>query len=242
MTGAASGMGLKLAEKFLLAGYKVGTLSLEKYDDVKDRLPEGLEYFEGNVAKKEDVESSINKFMENKETLDIVVANAGINHPKEDLLDFKRGRLVLDVNIYGVYNCFEYALPHMLKHNSGHFVTMSSLSAFSGIPKMSAYGGSKCFVRYFSESMQIDLKKKGIDVTCFAPGFIITPLTASNDHDMPFSMSADQASDIMFESIQAKKVGLIAFPLIPSLFIGLLHRLPRPLYIWLTKQKWFKVF
>ena len=66
-------------------------------------------------------------------------------------------------------------IPEMGARGSGQLVVISSLAAYRGLPKSAAYCASKAAVSAFFESLRLDLRPRGIDVTIIHPGFIKTP-------------------------------------------------------------------
>ncbi len=234
ITGATSGMGLLLAQRYLDAGAAVGTCSIEDKDAVAASLPEGLDYTQADVTDTEATREAIEGFSERVGGLDLLVANAGISMPKADFPDFDRGRMVMAVNLQGTINSFEPAMEIMRKQGAGQLVALGSVSGITGMPGMAFYGASKAAVMQFCESLSIDLKPHGIDVTVVAPGFVATPLTENNPHNMPFLMSSEQAVDRIFKAIEKRRLRVV-FPLPMALLAGLLYHLPRGLYVRLMR-------
>jgi short-subunit dehydrogenase len=102
-------------------------------------------------------------------------------------------------------------IPEMVKRGKGHLVAISSLAAYRGIPKSASYAASKAALSSFFESLRLDLKPKGIDVTIIHPGFIKTPLTAGREARMPFLMEVDYAVKKIIRAIEKKRKSY-AFP------------------------------
>ena len=234
ITGASSGMGLLLARKYLDAGAAVGTCSVEARDDVSDRLPEGLDYTQADVTDAAATRAAIEGFANRAGGLDLLVANAGISMPKEAFPDFGRGRRVMDINLMGTINSFEPAMEIMRHQGSGQLVALGSISGITGMPGMAFYGSSKAAVMHFCETLAIDLKESGIDVTVVAPGFVATPLTEQNPHRMPFLMSSEKAVDKIYRAINRRRTRVV-FPWPMALLAGLLYHLPRGLYVKLMR-------
>ncbi len=239
ITGGATGIGLGLAENFLKRGYNVGILGIQALQEV-GHLNSSFIYFQVDVSKEEDMQLAVEQFVKKCGSIDIMVANAGLNMPKTIVPDTKLGKSVTVVNVLGVINAFSASLPYFLRQGSGHFVAMSSLSGLNGLPGMSYYGASKAFVGSFCESLAIDLKEKNIAVTCFYPGFIATDFTKKNQHPMPFLLTPEIAVEKMAKAILQKKE-VVHFPLVPSLFMGMLRRLPRFLYYPIMKRDLLKL-
>lgn len=226
ITGGLTGMGNELAKLYHKRGYKIGICSFEDPSTVSADF---FDYYQADVTDKDAVAKAIYAFKETHGSLDIVFANAGINHPKQSIPDWKRVRQVIDVNINGVINTLEPTIEIMKSQGSGQIITVASVSAFCGLPGMAGYGASKSFILSMSETLAIDLKQFGIHVTTVAPGFIKTPLIKDNKHKMPFLMEQSEAAEIIIKTVDKKKA-LKVFPT-PMYFVSsLLKYLPRAIY------------
>src|SRR5690606_37128329 len=91
-------------------------------------------------------------------------------------------------------------------------------------------------VTTYCESMALDLRDRGIDVTTLCPGFVDTPLTRKNNHAMPCLIDAESAARLMKKAIDQKKV-LYLYPWPMKWVILFLSRIPRGLYRWLMRAK-----
>jgi len=87
----------------------------------------------------------------------------------------------------------------------------------------------------FFESLRIDLRGSGVDVTVITPGFVKSPMTDQNRHPMPFLMDLDPAVDRMARAIHERKKSL-AFPWQLATLARLGRLLPRPAYDWLLSR------
>ncbi len=235
ITGGLTGLGAETAINLMKDGHTVGICSFQAIEDIKDILPSGAEYYQADVTDRARVNIVVNEFATKHGTLDVIYANAGINHPKQEVPDWDIAHKVVDINIKGVMNTVEPAIEIMKKQKSGHIVTISSISGFAGLPGMSVYGSTKAFIRSFSETLSVDLGKYGIEVTCLAPGFIATPLTESNKHNMPFLLTQEQAGKEIIKAIYQQK-SMHIFPFPQKFIAGFLYHLPRPLYRFIMKR------
>tara|TARA_B100001971_G_scaffold84647_1_gene77942 strand:+ start:38430 stop:39167 length:738 start_codon:yes stop_codon:yes gene_type:complete len=226
ITGGLTGMGQEVAKIYKSLGYNIGICSFEAPDTVNADF---FTYYQADVTDKDALKKAIESFKNTYGSLDIVFANAGINHPKQSIPDWDRVRKVIDVNIMGVINTLEPSVKIMKEQGSGQIVTVASVSAFSGLPGMAGYGASKSFVLSMSETLAIDLKDYGISVTTIAPGFIKTPLIKDNKHKMPFLMEQSDAAKIIVKAVSQKRA-LKIFPT-PMYFVSsVLKYLPRAIY------------
>jgi NAD(P)-dependent dehydrogenase (short-subunit alcohol dehydrogenase family) len=229
ITGGLTGMGRELALSLQADGHHVAISSFQEIEEIKEQIPDGISYYQADVRDVERMKLIINDFKATFGSLDVVYANAGINHPKSDIPDWERCRDVVDINIKGVINTVAPAIEIMKQQGSGQIVTIASISAYAGLPGMSVYGSTKAFIKNFSETLSVDLAQYGIKVTMVAPGFVLTPLTENNPHKMPFLIDQKQAAKEIKKAIYKKKE-VHVFPL-PMTFISkLLYFSPRAFY------------
>ncbi len=167
--------------------------------------------------------------------LDLVVANAGIalGTPGPEALD-RVARQIFAVNVEGVFNTFNPALERMAARRRGQLAVLSSLAGFRGMASAPAYGASKAAVRAYGEAMRGFAARYGVEVSVVCPGFVRSPMTATNRFAMPFLMDADQAAGIIAKGLERNR-GRIAFPLPMYLAVWLLAALPDRLADRLTR-------
>ena len=137
--------------------------------------------------------------------LDLVIANAGISGAEE------RAREIFAVNLAGVLNTVLPAIPPMKGRGRGQIAIMSSIAAIRGLPSAPAYAASKAAVKAYGEGLRGSLAADGVRVTVICPGFVKSPMTASNRFPMPFLMEAEKAAGIIRRGL-AREAPLIAFP------------------------------
>ncbi len=136
---------------------------------------------------------------------------------------------VISVNTIGVVNSVAAVLPDMLARQRGHLVAISSLAAFRGLPKSAAYSASKAAVSTFFESLRVDLRRSGVDVTIIHPGFIKTPMTAGRKGKLPFLLELDDATRRIVRAIE-RRPRTYAFPWQLAGLVRLLKFMPNALY------------
>ena len=234
ITGGTTGIGLELAKVYLDKGATVGVCGRDE-----SKLPENLKnhwrlkFFSIDVKSRERVLEVLVEFC--REGIDLVIANAGKGmEVKGKIPNFERSKDVIDINILGVLYTAEACLPKMLKQKKGHFVAISSVSGFMGLPGASSYCASKAAVTTLMESYDLDLSPQGLNFTTICPGFIDTPLTQKNHHPMPFLMSASKAAEKISKAIEKKKT-LYIFPWQMKLVVIFLNKVPRHIYRFLMK-------
>ncbi|MDD4975596.1 MAG: SDR family NAD(P)-dependent oxidoreductase [Bacteriovorax sp.] len=239
ITGGTTGIGLSLAKLYLEEGHRVGICArnLEKFPvEIKNKYKQ-LKCYQVNVVNREELRAAMFDFANGE--LDIVVANAGRSvGAKSKTPQFSVANDIIDINVKGVLNTFEFALEIMLPKKKGHLVATASVAGFMGLPGAGAYSASKAAVLKLCESYSIDLKRSGIAVTAIAPGFIDTPLTQQNNHKMPFLMSSEKAAKLIKRALEKKKA-LYIFPFRMKIIVAILEKMPRSWYRSLMGMKMF---
>lgn len=186
VTGAAHGIGLAIAERFVEEGMKVIVADVDDSagQDVVERLSTVGEatYVHCDVSDRLDVRNLLAKSLEAYGEIDVLVANAGIVHTADFLeieeADFDR---VIGVNLKGVFLTCQAVAKHMVERvaagqKPGTIITMSSVNAELAIPNQAPYVASKGGVRQLTKVMALSLAKHGIRVNAIGPGTIMTKL------------------------------------------------------------------
>lgn len=253
ITGASSGIGRGLAVELARRGAKLGLVARRK--DLLDEIVAEISTNSGNNGAGEssrvraitaDVQdaTSMRAAAEDLQTefgkIDVLIANAGIGGAN-DAANFDAANLanVINVNVIGVGNSVAAVVPEMVQRGSGHLVVISSLSAYRGLPKSAAYCASKAAVSAMFESMRLDLKPRGIDVTIIHPGFIKTPLTAGRKAKLPWLQELEPAVNKMISAIERRKKSY-AFPWQLATIVRAGMIMPNAMYDWLSSRNSFR--
>lgn len=218
LTGASSGIGEALAIALAKKGAIVGLIArrkelLEKLKGQCEKVGGTARVYACDVTDEDAVLAAADEFYSEFDRIDILIANAGIggNNAETRALQPLAVKKVIDINLMGAVNSVHAVLPRMLKKGCGQIVAISSLAGFRGLPKSAAYSASKAGMTAFFESVRLDVKHQGIDVTIIQPGFIKTPLTSGREAKMPFLMELDDAIPLFLRAIEKKK-RFAAFP------------------------------
>ncbi|WP_219116572.1 SDR family oxidoreductase [Janthinobacterium sp. UMAB-56] len=165
----------------------------------------------------------------------ILVVAGGYQAMRADSFDLEAAQGLLALNVGGVFNCLEQALPWLLRQGSGGIGIVGSVAGYGGLPKALAYGASKAALINLTESLYLDLHPRGIDVYQINPGFVATPLTADNDFKMPALMTAQAAAAAMLDGIERGQFH-IHFPKRFTNTMRLARLLPYRAYFWLIRK------
>ena len=107
--------------------------------------------------------------------IDILINNGGVS--QRSLLvetDFDVDKKLIEVDYLGTVALTKAVLPHFIKQQSGHFVTVTSLMGKFGSPYRSGYCGAKHALHGFFDVLRMEHEKDAIKVTLICPGFIQT--------------------------------------------------------------------
>jgi gluconate 5-dehydrogenase len=120
--------------------------------------------------------------------LDILVANAGINHRRAlvdfELEDFNR---VMQTNLTAVWVLSKAAVQAMQSQQRGRIILIGSMSAMNARPGISAYVASKGAVHALGRQLAVELAPQAITVNCIAPGFFATEMNTALVNNPEFS-------------------------------------------------------
>jgi short-subunit dehydrogenase len=228
ITGASSGLGAALACAYAAPGRTLTLIGRDPVrlaavaDDCRGSSATVLTVL-ADVADPSAMERAVGD-AEAARPLDLVIANAGISGGDGSDATL-RAQQILRVNVEGVVNTVEPALPTMIKRGRGQLALMSSLAGFRGMPSAPAYCASKAAVRVYGEALRARLRAHGVRVAILCPGFVETPLTARNPFPMPLIMPAGRAAARIKLGLDAGRT-MIAFPRRYRLALGLLGLLP----------------
>lgn len=235
ITGASSGIGAGLARRLAADGYRVALAARREVEltavaaDIAAAGGEAL-VVPCDVADRAQVRRAVERCRRELGDVDLLVCSAGISiMTRVEAFRARDIARVLEVNVLGSVYAIEAVLPGMLERRRGHLVGIGSLAGYGGLGGAAAYSASKAAQHNLFESLRVDLRGSGVEVTMITPGFVRTPLTADNRHAMPFLLDLDDAVERMARAIRRRR-RLHAFPFPLSTVVRLGQILPRALY------------
>lgn len=218
LTGAASGIGLHLAKRFLAAHWRLVALDVH-YDALHVALGDQADspqllLLELDVRHAAAWQVMLDHVEELFGVPDVVINNAGIIVPGKvqdatpELIDRH-----LDVNLKGVMYSTSMAAARMIRAGvKGHIVNIASMAALAPVPGIGVYSASKFGVRAYSLVANQELAEHGIAVTCVCPDLVDTPMLdaqldypeASITFSGPGALSVSQIGDAIFKVLEAR--------------------------------------
>lgn len=116
--------------------------------------------------------------------IDIVIANAGIASYGSVLqVDPEAFKLLIDVNVVGVFNTVRAALPSVIDRR-GYVLIVSSLAAYAAAPGLAPYNASKAAVEHFANALRLEVAHHGVDVGSAHMSWIDTALVRESKADL----------------------------------------------------------
>lgn len=176
ITGGSRGIGAVAVALFAQRGDAV-TFLYEKNHAAAQAVAEqtGASAICCDVADKTAVEAAFRQIG----AVDILICNAGIMHfAPINLMQEDEWDRIFAVNVKGIYNCVNAALPTFLQKQAGCIITVSSMWGQVGASCEAAYSATKGAVIALTKALAKELGPSGIRVNCVAPGVILTDMCA----------------------------------------------------------------
>lgn len=236
ITGASSGIGQALAERYAEAGWRLALVArrseeLQAWADAQGWDAQRCRVYRADVADADSIVQAGRLCLSEQGVPDVVIANAGVSIGMDTA---ERGDLdvmarTFATNNTGLAATFHPFVDAMRARGSGRLVGIASVAAIRGLPGHGAYCASKAAVVAYCESLRGELRSSGVRVVTLLPGYIDTPLTRANRYNMPFLMQAAAFADRAFATIEAG----VSYRVIPwqmGVVAKLLRLLPNGLF------------
>lgn len=193
VTGGSRGIGRAIAVKisqmgyYVLVNYVSNELEAEITVKMIEELGGSAEKIKFNVARLEEVESTLGQWLQknNTEYIEVIVNNAGIR--KDNLMMWmtnEEWRSVLDTSLEGFFNVTRFLLKGMLFKRYGRIINVVSLSGIKGMSGQTNYSAAKAAVIGATKALAQEVAKRKITVNAVAPGFIQTDMTEELNTEM----------------------------------------------------------
>jgi len=173
VTGASSGIGQATAQRLAAAGYKVYGTSR------RGATASGLafEMLPLDVTSDASVEALVQEVVRREGRIDLLVNNAGfgVAPAGAEESSIEQARAIFETNFFGLIRMTRAVLPHMRKEGSGRIINMSSVLGFLPMPYGALYAATKHAVEGYSESLDHELRTRGIRVSVIEPAYTKTP-------------------------------------------------------------------
>ncbi|MGJ4857321.1 3-oxoacyl-ACP reductase FabG [Labrys sp. La1] len=180
ITGGASGIGLKTAERIVAEGGSVSIWDVDaaRVETVRQALGPRAHGIAIDITDPAAVEKAAQQAESQLGRIDVLVCSAGVAGKNELLVNYpiEEWKRVYDINVNGLFYCNRFVAPLMQKHGYGRIVNVASIAGKEGNPTASAYSSSKAAVIGLTKSLGKELSKEGITVNAITPATVDTPI------------------------------------------------------------------
>lgn len=172
VTGASSGIGEAIAQRLFNAGYKVygtsrrGGVSLDR----------SFEMLPLDVTDDLSVAAVVSELIRSEGRIDLLVNNAGFGTAPAGAEEssIEQAKAIFDTNFFGLVRMTRAVVPHMRREGRGRIINISSVLGFLPMPYGALYAASKHAVEGYSESLDHELRNRGIRVSTIEPAYTRT--------------------------------------------------------------------
>ncbi|WP_340077830.1 SDR family oxidoreductase [Leptobacterium sp. I13] len=213
ITGAASGIGAEFVKQYAKRGAHVALLDRDASGLAK--LSEQLQdsniphlTVTVDITDKEQVAQAFSKVIEKFKTIDVLVNNAGISHiSRFEDTPVAIIEKVMAVNFYGAVYCTHEAINHLIK-SKGQIITLSSVAGFSPLYGRTGYSASKHALHGFFNSLQAEVREKGVHMLMACPSFVKTNIEdrTLNEEGHPFGKKKSVIGHVMAPEYVVSKI------------------------------------
>ena len=189
VTGGSRGIGAAAVELFCAKGHRVFFLYEKNHNAAQAVAAKtGATAICCDVADGQAVKAAFQTIGD----VDVLICNAGIVHyGLMSMMEESQWDRIFDVNVKGIYNCVNAAMPAFLQKQAGCILTVSSLWGQVGASCEAAYSATKGAVIALTKALAKELGPSGIRVNCVAPGVIETDMCATVDPQILDEMAQD---------------------------------------------------
>jgi len=177
VTGASSGIGEAAAKRLATAGYKV-------YGTSRRGAQSGQRSFAMlslDVTSDESVEAAVKELIRREGRIDLLVNNAGFGvapaGAEESSID--QAKAIFETNFFGLIRMTRAVVPHMRRQGNGRIINIGSVLGFLPMPYGALYAATKHAVEGYSESLDHELRTRGIRVSVIEPAYTKTQFDAN---------------------------------------------------------------
>lgn len=177
VTGASSGIGEATAKRLEMAGYKV-------YGTSRRAVQSGQRSFAMlplDVTSDESVEVAAKELIRLEGRIDLLVNNAGfgVAPAGAEESSIEQAKAIFETNFFGLIRMTRAVVPHMRRQGSGRIINIGSVLGFLPMPYGALYAATKHAVEGYSESLDHELRTRGIRVSVIEPAYTRTQFDAN---------------------------------------------------------------
>jgi NAD(P)-dependent dehydrogenase (short-subunit alcohol dehydrogenase family) len=177
VTGASSGIGEATAHRLVAAGYKVYGTS--RRGAATGQRPYAMLALD--VTSDESVAAAVGEIMRLEGRIDLLVNNAGfgVAPAGAEESSIEQAKAIFETNFFGLIRMTRAVVPHMRRQGHGRILNIGSVLGFLPMPYGALYAATKHAVEGYSESLDHELRTRGIRVSVIEPAYTKTQFDAN---------------------------------------------------------------
>ncbi len=180
ITGGSSGIGKAIGKYLTTKGHTVygTTRNISKYSDFEE-----FTLLEMDVREPKSIQLAVSELIKKEGRIDVLINNAGvgITGPLEETPNIEILK-AFDTNFNGPLNVIKAVLPQMRIQNNGLVINITSIAGYMGLPYRGIYSATKGAMEILTESLRLETRDFGIQVTSIAPGDFATNIASGRYH------------------------------------------------------------
>ena len=242
LVGASSGIGLELLKRWLADGHNVVASSRNAQSstellELKSAYGDRLVLLDLDVSASQDFSPVVQQAWDAFGYLDRWFYNAGAYDVlKQENWELEKFEMMMQTNYMGAVRLMIPLSHYFTAQGFGQWVWNSSLSSYFGLPYGGAYSAPKAALVNLAESIQPELKAKGINLRIINHGFVKTRLTSKNTFTMPQLMQPHNAAKQIADALENQQGFEIRFPKFLTFVLALIRFIPYSWSLRLTKK------
>lgn len=212
VTGAANGIGEAFARRFSAEGAKVVVTDVDEPNLARVADSIGSVGVAADITLEDNVRAVADAARRAYGEIDVWFSNAGVSGPREpgDVQANELWSVGWNLHVMAHVYAARHVLPSMIERGDGYLLQTASIVALSAQVEKASYSVTKHAALAFSEWLAITYRPKGVKVSCFCPGPMLTRMLLSNDFppDHPVLRSAltpDQVAELLVQGIDAER-------------------------------------
>lgn len=181
VTGGSGGIGIEVVKRLSARGVKVAILDL--VEPKGGVLSNTVRFYKADMTDYDSILAASKSIEKDLGPVTILVNNAGVANPGPSILEFdpKKTKLTIEVNLLSHFYTLKIFLPHMIRTNHGHIMSVASAGSFMMPAGGADYGATKAGLVALHETLQIELEllyqnRTGVLCSIVHPYWIRTPL------------------------------------------------------------------
>jgi NAD(P)-dependent dehydrogenase (short-subunit alcohol dehydrogenase family) len=212
ITGAASGIGLALATRFVQEGAVV--IASDRRQEAGEAAARaiGASFIAANIAEETGVEALVQSVLEQHGRIDLFCSNAGIGLPMDALAPESDWDRIININLKSHVWAARHALPSMLERGEGYFLNTASAAGLLNEIDSCGYGVTKHAAVGYAEWLAFTYHDRGIRVSVLCPEGVHTPMIEQSPYLQRNAISTEAVAEAVVQGLLEERFMITTHP------------------------------